>query len=368
MKKTIFRISLPAGLLLATLLPVFWPPAQCGAQNQAAPPRTLEEHDSLIRERMSEENKWLKWRKRLEKELEKAERAEKSSRLKPLDKAGVWASLLKEFDRDNPFSRVDEAVRDKARSRKIYWTIVQNGQKASRGPMFTNSLGMQFVLIPAGTFTMGSSPYEQGRGDYEAPRQRVTISQPFYMQTTEVTQGQWKQIMGENRSYFKDCGDRCPVESISWEDAQEFINRLNMLEKTNKYQLPTEAQWEYACRAGSTTAFAGGEITRTECQDPVLDKMAWYCRQTTQPAALKEPNDWGLYDMHGNVWEWCRDGYRDYDPNPVVDPFGPPSSRLRINRGGSWYDSASYCRSAQRNWAKPTYYNNYIGFRVIRLN
>jgi formylglycine-generating enzyme required for sulfatase activity len=158
------------------------------------------------------------------------------------------------------------------------------------------------------------------------------------------------------------------VDNVRWTDAREFINRLNLLEKTNKYRLPTEAQWEYACRAGSTTAFANGDISDVECQDPVLNEIGWYCIEGPRPVGRKKPNAWGLHDMHGNVWEWCRDGYRDYTNESLVDPVVESDDRYRIYRGGSWYDAAAACRSAQRGWEHPESYNTHIGFRVISLD
>jgi Uncharacterized conserved protein len=141
----------------------------------------------------------------------------------------------------------------------------------------TNTIGMTFVYIEPGSYTMGSPSTESGRGSAETQHQ-VTLTKGYYMQTTEVTQGQWKAVMGSNPSYFGSCGDDCPVEDVSWTDAQAFITALNEKEQTNKYRLPTEAEWEYAARAGSTTAFANGGISETGCDlDANLDAMGWYC-------------------------------------------------------------------------------------------
>jgi formylglycine-generating enzyme required for sulfatase activity len=237
------------------------------------------------------------------------------------------------------------------------------------GPTFTNSLGMTFVLIPKGVFTMGSPASEQGRESDETQHE-ATLTKPFYLQTTEVTQGQWQAIMGANPSYFKDCGADCPVEQVSWNDCQEFIRRLNQQEGGNTYRLPTEAEWEYACRAGSTTAFANGGITETGCGwDPNLASIGWYCGHSgkkTHPVAQKTPNAWGLYDMHGNVWEWCEDRYGDYPYGSVTDPEGTSSGGDRVLRGGSWFVPAGYCRSAVRGAYSPDCRDNYFGFRVAR--
>jgi formylglycine-generating enzyme required for sulfatase activity len=243
------------------------------------------------------------------------------------------------------------------------------GQSAK---ILTNSIGMEFVLIPAGTFQMGSdiSPEEMakrygGKAEWykrEHPQHQVTISRPFYLQTTPVTHGQWQQVMGKNPAYFKKCGKNCPVEDVSWNDAQEFIVKLNRMEKTDKYRLPTEAEWEYACRAGSTTRFYFGDA------EAGLGKYAWYwnnSQKKTHPVGKKKPNAWGLYDMHGNVWEWCQDWFGGYPPGPVTDPEGPASGERRVLRGGSWVGFAWFARSAVRYYDFPDG-GDLIGFRVAR--
>jgi len=238
------------------------------------------------------------------------------------------------------------------------------------GKSFTNSIGMKFVFIPPGTFMMGSPSDEPGR-DSDEKQHQVTLTRGFYMQTTEVTQGQWRAIMGENPSSFKTCGDDCPVEQVSWNDCQNFIRRLKQKEGSNKYRLPTEAEWEYACRAGSTTAFANGGITELKCgHDPNLDAIGWYCGNAgskTHQAAQKKSNAWGLYDMHGNVWEWCQDWYGDYASGSVTDPKGPSSGTVHVFRGGSWINYARNVRSALRRRFNPAYRDNYLGFRAVRV-
>ena len=243
----------------------------------------------------------------------------------------------------------------------IWKTCNPNGE-------FTNSIGMTFNLIPAGTFTMGSPLNELGRFDDETQHE-VTLSQPFYMQTTEVTQAQWVAVMGSNPSYFNTCGDDCPVEMVSWDDVQTFITSLNAFGE-GTYRLPTEAEWEYAARALSTTAFANGDITAISCGfDPNLDSMGWYCynsNNNTQLVAQKNPNAWGLYDMHGNVFEWCQDWYGSYPSGSVTDPTGPSSGLARVVRGGSFYYSTVTCRSAWRSYQVTDGGNNYYGFRLVR--
>jgi len=163
---------------------------------------------------------------------------------------------------------------------------------------------MEFVLIPAGTFTMGSPDSDSNAYDHEKPAHQVTISEPFYMGKYEVTQAQWKAVMGENPSRFK--GDDHPVENVSWEDVQQFIQKLNAKEGKEACRLPTEAEWEYAARAGTTTIYSFGNNASQ------LGNYAWYDENsgnTTHPVGDKPPNPWGLYDMHGNVWEWVQDWY-----------------------------------------------------------
>jgi formylglycine-generating enzyme required for sulfatase activity len=246
----------------------------------------------------------------------------------------------------------------------------------------TNTIGMKFVLIPAGSFTMGSqlSPEEVaksygGKAEYfkdEHPPHSVKITKPFYLQTTEVSQAQWKRVMGDNPSYFKDCGDDCPVEKVSWVDAQEFISKLNQMEGTNKYRLPTEAEWEYACRAGTTTPFFTGDCISTDQANYNGNYPGENCpkgqyREKTVKVGSFQPNAWGLYDMHGNVYEWCQDWYDgDYPSNSVVDPKGPDDGEKRVLRGGSWFITAWIIRSAYRGWYIPDYRNNGYGFRVAR--
>ena len=237
---------------------------------------------------------------------------------------------------------------------------------------YRNSIGMTFVRIPAGTFTMGSPADEPGRDNDETQHQ-VTISRPFSLQTTEVTQGQWKTVMGGNPSYFKDCGDPCPVEQVSWNDVQEFIRKLNEREGTNKYRLPTEAEWEYAARAGTTTPFHTGSCLTTDQANfdgnyPLSGCSKGEFRQKTVRAGNFAPNAWGLYDMHGNVWEWCQDWKGDYPSGSVTDPEGPSSGSGRVLRGGSWLGDAKLCRSALRLDGDPTVRDGSVRFRLVRTH
>lgn len=238
----------------------------------------------------------------------------------------------------------------------------------------TNSLGMTFIKIQPGTFMMGSpngaSGYEKGR-DTDEKQHQVTLTQPYYIQNTEVTQGQWIAVMSNNPSYFLACGSDCPVEQVSGNNIDIFLSNLNAMDE-GTYRLPTEAEWEYAARAGSTTAFANGDIFMEYCDlDLHLDLLGWYCynaNSTTHPVAMKAPNAWGIYDMHGNVYEWCQDWYKeDLGSDPVTDPTGPPSGTVRVIRGGSYSSDARYCRSANRNDAFPSSIDSTVGLRLVRM-
>ena len=214
---------------------------------------------------------------------------------------------------------------------------------------------MTFCWCPAGDVLMGSPEKEEER--YEDENQvDVIITQGLWMAKTEVTQAQWHAVMGNNPSHFK--GDYLPVENVSWDDSQEFIEKVNgsgEIPAGLKVCLPTEAQWEYACRAGEKGPFSGGTI----------DQVAWYdgnSGEKTHPVGTKKPNAWGLHDMHGNVEEWCADWYDDTLPGGT-DPSGPSSSVYRVHRGGSWCDLAAYCRAANRGRLTPDLRYFFLGFR-----
>jgi formylglycine-generating enzyme required for sulfatase activity len=224
-------------------------------------------------------------------------------------------------------------------------------------PTITNSIGMEFLLIPAGTFMMGSAT---GESD-ERPPHRVTISQPFYLGKFEVTQGQWEAVMGNNPSLFSGNPNR-PVEQVWWDAAQEFLRKLNAMEGGSKYRLPSEAEWEYAARAGTTTAYSFGDDAAR------LGDYAWYkdnANNQTHPVGQLKPNPWGLYDMHGNVMEWVEDWYGRYGAEAVTNPRGPSSGTHRMRRGGAWNSTAAVCRSSNR-YSVPGFRDDFLGFRVLR--
>ena len=225
---------------------------------------------------------------------------------------------------------------------------------------------LTMVKIKAGAFMMGSPKGEFGR-DYNEKQHWVTLTQDYWLGKYEVTQAQWKAVMGDNPSRFE--GDNLPVERVSWDDAKTFCNKLNAryagkLPAGYKFDLPTEAQWEYACRAGTTTALNNGTNLKSEYGCSNLNEVAWYYKNSekTHPVGQKQPNAWGLYDMHGNVYEWCRDWRGDY-VGDARDPVGPTSGSYRVFRGGSWNGNARLCRSASRRNNGPGY-RNFLGFRL----
>lgn len=233
----------------------------------------------------------------------------------------------------------------------------------------TNSIGMKFVYIPPGTFMMGSPENEPGRYPLESPQHKVTLTRGFYMQTTEVTQGQWKLVMDNNPSYFKDCGDNCPVDTVSWNDAQSFIRKLNEKEGMSKYRLPTEAEWEYAARAGTTTAYYWGndsDCSKANYGNGNSSECKGKHPGRTMPVGSFSPNVLGLYDMIGNVWDWVQDWYGDYPSGSVSDPTGPDKGSIYVLRGGGWDDLNRDCRMARRFGAESTARANGIGFRLVR--
>ncbi|MSR50504.1 MAG: WGR domain-containing protein [Gemmataceae bacterium] len=217
---------------------------------------------------------------------------------------------------------------------------------------------LEMVLVPAGKFMMGSPASEKNRYDDET-QHKVTLTKPFYMGKYEVTQEQWEAVMGDNPSETKEA--KYPVTDVSWEDCQEFIEKLNTSTKGN-YRLPTEAEWEYACRAGTSTAYSfGAKITpkNANYDDSGIDKPI--------EGGTYKPNAFGLYDMHGNVWEWCEDWLADYSPGAVTDPKGPTTTgETRVLRGGSFVCFASDARSSLRLSGAPTYRDFSNGFRLAR--
>jgi len=252
--------------------------------------------------------------------------------------------------------------------------ISSESHQPEQGKVVTNSIGMKLVYVPAGSFMMGSPSTEEGRSKMErmeGPQHQVRISDGFWMGQTEVTQGQYKSVMnaqpwsGEN--YVRESANN-PAVWVTWDDAAAFCRKLSQQEGKT-YRLPTEAEWEYACRAGTTTRFSFGDSYSS------LGDYAWFdgnarkvSQQYAHPVGQKKPNPWGMYDMHGNVLEWCNDWYADdyYSESPRNDPTGPDKGSLRVHRGGSWRFTPQYCRSACRVRFTPSGRGSNLGFRVAR--
>jgi len=268
----------------------------------------------------------------------------------------------------------------------IFGMIQMDCQVLAQSPKeITNNIGMKLVLIAKGTFMMGSPIEEEGASNdfmtgwpikeevasNDEEQHQVTISKDYYLGVTEVTQGQYEKVMGTNPSHFekrvirKSDSSMYPVEQVSWEDAVEFCKKLSDLSEEKKvglvYRLPTEAEWEYACRAGSKSVYSFGESSKT------LRDYAWFNRNSnsqTHPVGEKKANAWGLYDMHGNLGELCSDWYGRYPKGAVSDPVGPREGLGRVFRGGSWIFDAANCRTAVRGRGTPGARVINIGFRV----
>ena len=284
-------------------------------------------------------------------------------------------------------SRLTKSSALAARGRKQVAELIrakESGSLATRSSdaiplVMTNSIGMELRLIKAGSFQMGSTKsadqlatlFEEDVEYFkdEFPRHRVTISQDFRLGVTAVTQSEWQSVMNtqpwSGEKNVKE-GTDYPATYVSWDDAVEFCRKLSAKEGVT-YRLPTEAEWEYACRAGSESMYSFGDSPE------LLEEYAWFdenARDIDEKFAhrvrQKRPNAWGLHDMHGNVWEWCSDWYDCYQSSPQVDPGGPASGSLRVDRGGSWYDFARGCRSAHRDRGTPDYRHDILGFRVLR--
>jgi tetratricopeptide (TPR) repeat protein len=263
-----------------------------------------------------------------------------------LDKTGDLSGARKAYQKSLDLAPTGElAMRNK----------VFLGRLKLQGKVFADCPGCpKMVVIPAGSFDMGT---KSGGYDDEIPLHRVTFQHTFAMGRTEVTQGLWKSIMGSNPSANSKCGDYCPVEQVSWNDVQDFIKKLDV--KTGKqYRLPTEAEWEYACRAGAQQTFCGSDE---------WNSVAWFEENSSHPVAEKLPNTWGMYDMNGNVWEWIADPYHDsYNGAPTDGSMWNGDASIHVVRGGSWYSAARYGRASIRGRYAPDARYNDGGFRLVR--
>ena len=234
-------------------------------------------------------------------------------------------------------------------------------------PFTIADLSMDMLWVKPGTFEMGS-PLGEAKRRYSETPHTVTLSRGFYLGKHEVTQSQWEKVMGSNPSWYK--GGNRPVEKVSWTDVTSFCNKLTASERTAgrlpagmAYQLPTEAQWEYACRAGTKTTFSFGDELTAKDANYAYDGFGTGLQRTSDVGEYPA-NGWGFHDMHGNVWEWCADWYGDYPAGAARDPVGPAVGSDRVRRGGSWYVSADFARSAFRGRAGPASFFIRLGFRL----
>ena len=228
---------------------------------------------------------------------------------------------------------------------------------------------MEMARIEPGTFLMGAPESDFRAKEWERPQHKVTISEGFYLGKYEVTQGQWEAVM-DTQPWIKktrQTGRRYPAVWVSWDDVQAFVQKLNEMAGSDLYRLPTEAEWEYACRAGTTTSWSFGDDWKQ------LGAYAWYKGNTVlrkeehaHEVGTKQPNPWGLYDMYGNVWEWAQDWWGPYPAHAQVDPTGPASGSSRVGRGGGFNEVATDARSAYRGHDAPTTRSTGIGFRLVR--
>ncbi|MDQ3133043.1 MAG: formylglycine-generating enzyme family protein [Acidobacteriota bacterium] len=268
--------------------------------------------------------------------------------------------------------------------------IINKSDPATAGKVIKNSVGMELIYIPPGDFIMGSSEDEinkalievskyqkdagSNRFENETPPRKISIKDGFWMGKYEVTQAQWQAVMNENPSHFKECGANCPVEQVTWDDAQVFVEKLNAENDGLEYRLPTEAEWEYAARAGTTTVFSFGDTLNSSQANfdgnfPYDSTKGKYIARTIVVGSY-QPNAFGLYDMHGNAWEWTQDIYNPNYQNLLTDGSANSivgESNLRVLRGGSWYNSGFYCRSAYRFKLTPNSRSNNVSLRIAAL-
>jgi formylglycine-generating enzyme required for sulfatase activity len=284
------------------------------------------------------------------------ERLPCSSEVKEVLTRGVEWDVSKRYQEINDF-REDLAT-------ALDFNLVKHG--TTREFPLSNGAAVEMVWLKGGTFTMGSC--DQGAPSDEKPHE-VTLTKGFWLGVTQVSQAQWQAVMSENPSHFK--GDELPVEQVSWNDVMAFIDKVNQDVKGPPFRLPTEAEWEYACRAGTRTAFAFGNTL-------TIDQVNWdgrfaysdgpkgVYRAKTVPVKSFNPNPWGFYQMHGNVREWCSDWYGSYPKRSVKDPTGPDTGESRVLRGGGWLDSGRSVRSAFRLPFVPGCCDHDSGFRLAR--
>ena len=274
--------------------------------------------------------------------------------------AGAQNKIVKKPKKQKPATTQVAPKKHKSQSKPTKGgTVKRVTTKASysNGTLTVNGIKYNMVWVEGGTFRMGATSEQGSEISDEKPVHRDALS-GYYNGKTEVTQALWQAVMGSNPSYFE--GDDLPVEQVSWDDCQEFIRKLNSLTGQN-FRLPTEAEWEFACRGGNNSRgykYSGSNY---------IDNVAWYDGNSgdkTHPVATKSPNELGIYDMSGNVWEWCADWYGDYSSGRQTNPKGPYGGSGHVNRGGSWYNFARNCRSSIRIDDYPTYRDDLLGLRL----
>ena len=387
----ISEVSINEYIYLAGNRPVSGPGAVATVVPEAVVPAPLPGQagglslEDLKKEQAAREE-WARWQLRMKADFDAAAGFTGAADLQ----VRAWERFAATWAQDNPYSREDDDLRQQARDRL---GRARQGAQAAAAPVpatqppvstarvgqvqrFTvNGVSFNMVGIPAGSFMMGSPDNEPDRHADEGPQRRVSLG-AFQLGQTEVTQGLWRAVMGDNPSRFSGCGADCPVEQVSWNDAQPFIEKLNQ-QTGQRFRLPSEAEWEYAARAGTTTPFHTGQtITPAQAN---FDGNSTYngsakgeYRQKTVRVGSFAPNAWGLNDMHGNVWEWVQDcydeqAYRGKAPNDG-GAYEVAGCSLRVLRGGSWDVIPRIARAAYRNWNAPDYRNIYfVGFRLARM-
>lgn len=280
--------------------------------------------------------------------------------------AGAQNATVRKPKKQKPATEVVKSKKKASKPKDVYTKKAKVGisptiGKANYTPnvktFYANGVSFEMVEVRGGTFRMGATSEQGSEISDEKPVHSVTLS-GYYIGKTEVTQALWQAVMGSNPSYFE--GDGLPVEQVSWDDCQKFIRKLNSLTGQN-FRLPTEAEWEFACRGGNNSRgykYSGSNY---------IDNVAWYDGNSgdkTHPVATKSPNELGIYDMSGNVWEWCADWYGDYSSGRQTNPKGPYDGSRRVDRGGSWLINARYCRSSFRFNFIPAYRIDYLGLRL----
>lgn len=307
-------------------------------------------------------------------EMEEFGKYERSPVAKPAVIREIWGGLCKQYGVTGEAYEYGIRLRMNAELEIEVARLPFIVERRDLNLRLAGEVDLHLKWINPGTFLMGSPKGELGRRDGE-DQHKVKLTKGYWLGIYPVTQGQWQAVVGDNPSYFKKSGLNAPVESVCWEDAVAFCRKLTEMERAAgrlpegyEYRLPTEAQWEYACRAGSQAALnSGKDLTSVTGTCSHLNEVGWYGENSgnqTHPVGEKQSNAWWLYDLHGNVFEWCQDWYGDYPKKPAIDPTGPAKGQHRVLRGGRWNLGARYCRSACRLNGTPSHRYGYCGFRL----